>query len=347
MTEPEIDYGERLRRALHAAGDSVVPSGDGLDRIRHRIAHEQSRDPLSLGRLVRWLQFAVLERFAPVGGWRWPVLSQGWWRPRLPHGRNPLALVAGLRRLRLAEAVWRLGVPGWSRLRLPDGSPRFTVPAALRRATIPENLRGLALFDGLRRLTSDGLRAFSGGLSRLKMPDAIRRAALPGGWMRPVLATTGAVIVAVVAVLAIPALRQSVIPTGANSTPGPGSAQKGQGTVTGHGGTGPVTIPPVMSSNPQASPSSTGSRSSSPAPTKCAHSAGTVSPATSASSPSPAATCTPTPGSSASPTPTPTMTTPTPTPTLTPTPTPTPTDTSSSVPQSQTSGATDPGSASP
>ncbi len=41
MTEPEAEYGERLRRALHAAADSVVPSGDGLERIRSRIAHEQ------------------------------------------------------------------------------------------------------------------------------------------------------------------------------------------------------------------------------------------------------------------------------------------------------------------
>ena len=43
MTEPEPDYGERLRRALHAAADSVVPSEDGLERIRSRIAHEPAR----------------------------------------------------------------------------------------------------------------------------------------------------------------------------------------------------------------------------------------------------------------------------------------------------------------
>ena len=44
MTEPEAEYGERLRRALHAAADSVVPSGDGLERIRSRIAHERAPD---------------------------------------------------------------------------------------------------------------------------------------------------------------------------------------------------------------------------------------------------------------------------------------------------------------
>ena len=36
MTDPEAEYGERLRRALHAAADGVVPSGDGLERIRTR-----------------------------------------------------------------------------------------------------------------------------------------------------------------------------------------------------------------------------------------------------------------------------------------------------------------------
>ena len=54
MTEPEAEYGERMRRALHAAADSVVPSGDGLERIRSRIAHEPSRE--GLGLLLGWLR---------------------------------------------------------------------------------------------------------------------------------------------------------------------------------------------------------------------------------------------------------------------------------------------------
>ena len=45
MTEPESEYGERLRRALHAAADGVVPSGDGLERIRSKIAHKLAPEP--------------------------------------------------------------------------------------------------------------------------------------------------------------------------------------------------------------------------------------------------------------------------------------------------------------
>ena len=56
MTEPEAEYGERLRRALHAAADSVVPSGDGLERIRSRIAHKPARDSFGLGLLLDWLR---------------------------------------------------------------------------------------------------------------------------------------------------------------------------------------------------------------------------------------------------------------------------------------------------
>jgi len=59
MTEVEAEYGERLRRALHAAADGVVPSGDGLERIRHRIVHRPAWDSFGVGLLRDWLGSAA------------------------------------------------------------------------------------------------------------------------------------------------------------------------------------------------------------------------------------------------------------------------------------------------
>jgi hypothetical protein len=42
-TDPHDEHGEILRRALHAEADSVNPAGDGLERIRARIADGQGR----------------------------------------------------------------------------------------------------------------------------------------------------------------------------------------------------------------------------------------------------------------------------------------------------------------
>jgi hypothetical protein len=72
MTEPEAEYGERLRHALHAAADSVVPSGDGLERIRSRIAHEPARD--GPGLLLGWLRAVTADVRASQPGLR-PVIA--------------------------------------------------------------------------------------------------------------------------------------------------------------------------------------------------------------------------------------------------------------------------------
>ncbi|MES9541148.1 MULTISPECIES: hypothetical protein [unclassified Actinomadura] len=42
-TDPHDEHGEILRRALHAEADSVNPAGDGLERIRARIADGHGR----------------------------------------------------------------------------------------------------------------------------------------------------------------------------------------------------------------------------------------------------------------------------------------------------------------
>jgi hypothetical protein len=77
MTDPEAEYGERIRRALHAAADGVVPSGDGLERIRARIAQKPARDRLGLGMFLGLglLTSAAPERPRAGGGWLRPVAA--------------------------------------------------------------------------------------------------------------------------------------------------------------------------------------------------------------------------------------------------------------------------------
>jgi hypothetical protein len=43
MTEPFDEYGERLRRVLHAEAEAVTPSAEGLERIRGKITKRRER----------------------------------------------------------------------------------------------------------------------------------------------------------------------------------------------------------------------------------------------------------------------------------------------------------------
>ncbi len=49
MTEPFDEYGERLRRVLHAEAETVTPSPEGLEQIRTKIAERADR------RFMAWL----------------------------------------------------------------------------------------------------------------------------------------------------------------------------------------------------------------------------------------------------------------------------------------------------
>ncbi len=251
MTEPEADYGERLRRALHAAADTVVPSGDGLERIRRRTARTPAQD--GLGWLAAWLRFAVLDRFAPPGGWRTPAFVEGW-RQRLPRAFSQLALVDRLRPLWL----WLWLSHGWQRLAGADALRRLRPPDGWPRLTIPDGMRRLARPDGWRWLTS------SAAWRQLRLPDSWRRSAPANGWMRPVFATAGAVIVAIMAIMAIPQLRQGVIATfsaGSSTSSNPSSPGNPVGVVPSGTGQGPLL--------PSTSPASTSTptKSSTPTPT--------------------------------------------------------------------------------
>ena len=75
MTEPDSKFEEEVRRALCAAGDLVVPAGDGLNKIRARSA----RRPYALAwilayathlprRLLTWLRVAGSEVNATAHG---------------------------------------------------------------------------------------------------------------------------------------------------------------------------------------------------------------------------------------------------------------------------------------
>jgi len=61
------DYEEALRRALHAAADSIEPSADGLQRIRERI----SRPGLSFESATVW----YTELVTRLSRWAAPVAA--------------------------------------------------------------------------------------------------------------------------------------------------------------------------------------------------------------------------------------------------------------------------------
>ncbi|MCO5992456.1 hypothetical protein [Actinoallomurus rhizosphaericola] len=60
MTEPFDEYGERLRRVLHAEAEAVTPSPEGLSQIRGKIAEKQER------RFGAWFTIPWLRPLAAV-----------------------------------------------------------------------------------------------------------------------------------------------------------------------------------------------------------------------------------------------------------------------------------------
>lgn len=62
MTTSSDEYGDLIRRAMRAEADSVVPSPQGLDIIRHRIEHRGIRS------IIWWRVGAALTAAAVVAG---------------------------------------------------------------------------------------------------------------------------------------------------------------------------------------------------------------------------------------------------------------------------------------
>ncbi|HEV7930939.1 MAG TPA: hypothetical protein VGP70_01250 [Actinomadura sp.] len=84
MTDHHDEYGDILRRALHAEADTVVPAADGLERIRSRIAEQKPRfgsGRLGSGRLgwpwsgSSWSVSSWLGSSWPAGGWVRPAMA--------------------------------------------------------------------------------------------------------------------------------------------------------------------------------------------------------------------------------------------------------------------------------
>ncbi|WUH96690.1 hypothetical protein OHR68_24340 [Spirillospora sp. NBC_00431] len=71
-TDPDDEHGEILRRALHAEADTVNPAGDGLERIRARIADGHGRR-FGLGRFGLARYGLGFDRFTV--NWARPVLA--------------------------------------------------------------------------------------------------------------------------------------------------------------------------------------------------------------------------------------------------------------------------------
>jgi hypothetical protein len=142
---------------------------------------------------------------------------------------------------------------------------------------------------------------------------------LGDGWLRPVLATAGAILIATVAVLAIPGLRQDIIEAGSI---GPSSNPAAPGSP---GGVipGPITQPPQHSAPVPAR------KSPGPGSKPAGHHHGTAPPTSCPTATGAGATAAPVVTGSPSPADTTVLC---PTPSATPSPTPSPSDTSTGTP---------------
>jgi len=279
MTPVNSDFDLMLRHALHAEVDSIEPAEDGLERIRRG-----TRAPW----LVRQASLMLTEcvDLARLIGIRL--------EPRLIGARAAIAAHGGSR----AAFIGLLS----------------SAVAVLAGLIMPPRRRGAAH----RSRPSgpggpDGPGSSPHGRSRAGRPGRPGHAGRPGsslGWLRPVLAVTGAVVIVVAGVYGLAQVRDRLVLElfrGGGSVP----ASPGPGGGTGH------QVPSLNDQSPLVvAPSSAG---------------------TTSTTPSSKPTCSPTPGQQANPTPTPSIT-PTPTSTPTTSPTPTPSDSTSPAPTTSTAG---------
>lgn len=173
MTEPDGMYGEDIRHALGALADLVVPTGDGLEKIRKRTRH---RPPA-----LAWL------------------VAYGTYLPR--------ALINMFR------------VPGSELILMARG-----------QSTVFKRL-----WAGRRRIAPEG-----GGS--------------PQAWLRPVLAASGALVIVVAVVLAVPRLQQTITPSGMSNTSAGHSLGGNNGTGGGNGETANASQAATSGKNGQAPP---------------------------------------------------------------------------------------------
>lgn len=102
MMTQERDYEDALRRALTAAAESIEPAGDGLQRIRHRLASPRSPRSVLSG-CAEWLELHGTRFLVRLE----PGLEAG--RAALRRSGPLLALISFLRRLLSPKAARRAG----------------------------------------------------------------------------------------------------------------------------------------------------------------------------------------------------------------------------------------------
>lgn len=281
MTSQDRDYEDILRRALHAAAESIEPAGDGLERIRHRLHSPRSAASVlsGLSGLIGWCRLHGIRFFVRL-------------EPATEAGRSGL----GQMRQRLAG----LG---------PLSGPLLALLGLGRRASSkPGHRQAVHAQRGADR-------------QRVRSKTAVGHLGPAAAWLRPVLAVSAVVGVVVVGVFALNRAQQTIItPTNSVTSPG-GSHHHTASTAPSADASPGFWHPPIgVQSTQQVTAKSRKKGVTSvlpavactPTPTP---SASTASPSASAT-PTPTDTVTPTPTDTATPTPTPTDTTvPTPTPT--------------------------------
>jgi hypothetical protein len=196
MTGQERDYDEVLSRVLHSTADQVEPVGDGLAKIRARLAEP-------------WLkrQWWLLRSELMVLGWVLTVRCQSWLsdvRSGSAAGAGPADLAGGVAGTALgAVKAGAAGIVGWLR--------------SLRTALGPIAAWASANWPG-------------------KAAARLRKPAGPAvTWLRPALAVAGAVVLVVAGVFALGQIRQSISLSDGGFTSGT-SSQAGPGSPNGYGG---------------------------------------------------------------------------------------------------------------
>ncbi|NKZ05015.1 hypothetical protein [Actinomadura latina] len=175
-TDPHDEHGEILRRALHAEADSVNPAGDGLERIRARIADGQSRR-FGLGLLFGHARFGV-DRF-----------TVGWARPVLAVAAAVLIAALGVTAPQtmnlIQQTVGNNGPAGGGQNSTdgdrtdPQGNPQFPGPSSPGAGA-----------SGSQSASSTAGPSSTPGLSSCRIPQPGAASASPGTTTTPSAATT-------------------------------------------------------------------------------------------------------------------------------------------------------------
>lgn len=259
----EHDLDEFLRRALHAAADSVEPAGDGLERIRHQLARPRLRLQFHL-----WLtECADLVRLAGI---RLEPAASRVWAALLA---ACAAAVAAVRRL-AGWAAAKAGAPAAAEGRSRHGAAHRSQPAG--------PLSGLGSLSWLRpalAVAGAVVIVVAGVFTLAQLRQTVTDISLlTGGNQSPSAGAPSA-----------PGATRSRIPGGvAPSSPGSSPSARAKGSRH-HAAPVPTCTPrattgPIVTSSPSATPTPSSSPTVTPSPTDTASPGATPSASTAAAS---------------------------------------------------------------